>query len=42
MMAKKTKADFVWSDDEIQLLLKLFLSYKSTYEYEGIHWESLK
>jgi hypothetical protein len=39
---KKQMTDFIWTDDEIQLLLEAVLSYKTTCEYEGICWESVK
>ena len=39
---KKERTEFVWTDDEIELLLETVLAYKATCEYEGICWESVK
>ena len=39
---KKRKAEFVWTDAEIELHLETVLAYKATSEYEGICWESVK
>ena len=34
--------DFSWSDDELDLLLKCALVYKSKCEYEGLSWEGTR
>ena len=41
-MARKRKAevDFSWTDDELQLLLKASLGFKSKCEFQGESWES--
>lgn len=44
MPLKKTsrKKDFVWTDDELELLLKVTYKYKVRLVVEGIRWESVK
>lgn len=47
MASKKTKktegqGNFMWSDDEIELLLAVIYEYKTTKESEGFDWESIK
>nr|XP_055026761.1 uncharacterized protein LOC129416479 [Misgurnus anguillicaudatus]XP_055049479.1 uncharacterized protein LOC129434889 [Misgurnus anguillicaudatus] len=41
-MAKRTaKADnFVWTDEEVELLLQTTLNYKTTKAHQGVDWES--
>ena len=34
--------DFSWADDELELLLKCALVYKSKCEYEGLSWEGTR
>lgn len=34
--------DFSWMDDELDLLLKYALVYKSKCEYEGLSWEGTR
>ena len=34
--------DFSWTDDELELLLKCALVYKSKCEYEGLSWEGTR
>lgn len=36
------KEDFVWTDDECELLLSVALQYKVQKSSEGIDWESIK
>lgn len=42
MADQNKKEEFSWTDDEVQLLLEAILAFKSTCEYEGISWESVK
>ena len=37
-----SKADFSWTDDELDLLLRCALVFKSKCEYEGLSWERTK
>ena len=37
-----SKADFSWTDDELDLLLRCALVFKSKCEYEGLSWEGTK
>ena len=37
-----SKADFSWKDDELDLLLRCALVFKSKCEYEGLSWEGTK
>ena len=39
---KKTGNEFVWSDDEAELLLNVANEYKVSKAAEGIDWESVK
>ena len=41
-MAKKRgkTENFVWTDEEVELLLQTALDYKSTKAQEGVDWES--
>ena len=39
---KKTNTEFLWTDDEIQLLLQTSLNFKSKCEFEGLRWESVR
>ena len=39
---KKGKKEFVWTDDEAQLLLEVAHDYKLKHLAEGICWESVK
>ena len=41
-MSKATKTEFLWTDDEIQLLLESVNQYRCKCEYEGINWESVR
>ena len=41
-MAKTTKTEFCWTDDEIPLLLESVNQYRCKCEYEGINWESVR
>ena len=34
--------DFSWTDDELDLLLRYALVYKSKWEYEGLSWEGTR
>ena len=34
--------DFLWSGDELDLLLRFALVYKSKCEYEGLSWEGIR
>ena len=37
----KSKADsFVWTDDEVELLLKVTIEYKVSKTSENVNWES--
>ena len=39
----KEKPDvFVWTDDEVQLLLKVTLEYKTSKAIENVDWESIQ
>ena len=38
---KKTNTEFLWTDDEIQLLLQTSFNFKSKCEFEGLSWESV-
>ena len=41
--AKTTdKKDFVWSDDEVELLLNVAIDYKVAQAAESVDWESVK
>ena len=37
---KKTNTEFLWTDDEIQLLVQISFNFKSKCEFEGLRWES--
>ena len=37
-----SKADFSWTDDELDLLLRCALVFKSKCEHEGLSWEGTK
>ena len=39
---KKTNTEFLWTDDEIQLLLQTSFNFKSKCEFEGLSWESVR
>ena len=37
----KSKSDcFIWTDDEVELLLKVSIEYKTSKTNENSHWES--
>ena len=39
--AKKSKSDnFVWSDDEVELLLNFVLEYKTARTAENVDWQT--
>ena len=39
--AKKSKSDnFVWSDDEVELLLNVVLEYKTAQTAENVEWQT--
>ena len=38
---KKSNTEFLWTDDEIQLLLQTSFNFKSKCEFEGLSWESV-
>ena len=38
---EKSKVDaFIWNDDEVELLLKLTMEYKTSNAIENVDWES--
>ena len=39
---KKTNTNFLWNDDEIQLLLQNSFNFKSKCEFEGLSLESVR
>ena len=39
---KKSKKNFLWSDDETALLVQVIIDYKSTKASIGLDWESIK
>ena len=39
---KKTNTEFLWTGDEIQLLLQTSFNFKSKCEFEGLSWESVR
>ena len=40
---EKSKTDsFIWSDDEVELLLKVTLEYKTSNAMENVDWESIR
>ena len=39
---KKINTEFLWTDDEIQLLLQTSFNFKSKCEFEGSSWESVR
>ena len=39
-MAKKRTENFVWTDEEVELLLHTTVDYKATKAQEGVDWES--
>ena len=39
---KKTNTEFLWTDDEIQLLLQTSFNFKSKCEFEELSWESVR
>ena len=39
---KKTNTDFLWIDDEIQLLLQTSFNFKSKCKFEGLSWELVR
>ena len=41
-MPKKTGKDFVWRDNEVELLLNIASDYKSKMAAESVDWESVK
>ena len=40
--SKKKPDVFVWTDDEVQLLLKVTLEYKTSKAIENVDWESIQ
>ena len=39
---KEQEKDFTWTDDEIQLLLEVVVSFKSTCDYKDVCLESIR
>ena len=39
---RSRRETFVWSDDEVDLLLRVTLEYKAKMVTEGIDWESVQ
>ena len=39
---KEEKENFIWTDDEVELLLSVVNNYKVKYIAKGIDWESNK
>ena len=39
---KKTNTEFLWTDDEIHLVLQTSFNLKSKCEFEGLSWESVR
>ena len=39
---KNTKRDFIWTDEEISLLLQIIIDYKATKMARGLDWETIK
>ena len=41
-MPKKTGKEFIWTDDEAELLLNVAIEYKTMKAAESVHWEFVK
>ena len=39
---KEKKKEFIWSDDEVELLLNIANDYKASKAAESVNWESVK
>ena len=39
---KNTKREFIWTDEEISLLLQIIINYKATKMARGLDWETVK
>ena len=38
---KEKKKEFIWSDDEVELLLNIAIDYKALKAAESVNWESV-
>ena len=41
-MPKKTGREFIWTDNEAELLLNVAIEYKTKKAAESVDWESVK
>ena len=41
-ISKKTGKEFIWTDDEAELLLNVAIEYKTKKAAESVDWESVK